>query len=109
MTVINETDVAATIQIDDRLPVSVMGMQTLTMSEGTRRIRVAGADVEEHALDVAAGYWDRWTKNPVWIVNVGGAAIIADAKIYYAVHPRAPTLKLTADPLIVEARRGFRV
>ena len=107
LTVINETGLAATIQLDEESPVPVTGMLTLTMPEGIRRVRVAGAAVEEHTLDVKAGYWERWTRNPVWMVNVGGAAIIADATIYYAVQPRAPTLQLTADPLIVKRHVDF--
>jgi tetratricopeptide (TPR) repeat protein len=107
LTVINETGLAAAIQIDEQSSVPVTGMLTLAMSEGSHRVRVSGAVVEEHTLDVKAGYWERWTKNPVWIVNIGGAAIIADAKIYYAVHPREPTLQLTADPLIVKRHVDF--
>ncbi|MCP4506931.1 MAG: hypothetical protein GY826_11125 [Fuerstiella sp.] len=107
LTVINETGVVATIQIDNHSPVSVLGLETLTMSEGARTVRVAGPVVKQHNLNVTAGYWDRWTKNPVWIVNVGGVGIIADATIYYAVHPRAPVVQLTADPLIVKQHVDF--
>ena len=107
LTVINETGLAATIRIDEQLPVSVTGILTLTMPEGVHRVRVAGAVVEEHTLDVKAGYWERWEKNPVWIVNVGRAAIFADATIYYAVHPRAPSLHLRTDPLIVKSHVDF--
>ncbi|HIE98023.1 MAG TPA: zinc-ribbon domain-containing protein [Planctomycetes bacterium] len=107
LTVINDTGVAATIQIDDQSPLSVMGMQTLTMSEGTHTLRVFGPVVEIHTLDVEADYWDRWTKNPVWILNVGGAGIIADVTVYYAVNPRAPTVRLIADPLIVKPDVDF--
>ncbi len=107
LTVINDTGVAATIQIDDQTPVSVIGLQTLTIREGTHTLRISGPADEEHSLNVEAGYWDRWTKNPVWIVNVGGAGIIADATVYYAVHPNAPTVRLLADPLIVKRHVDF--
>ncbi|MEQ9406574.1 MAG: hypothetical protein RIK87_02570 [Fuerstiella sp.] len=101
LTVINDTGLPATIQIDGQPPVSVSGMQTLSLSEGDHTVRVSGPVEEQHQLTIQSGYWQRWTQTPVWIVNVGGEAILADMMIHYAVRPRPPTVRLIADPLII--------
>ncbi|MCA9050597.1 MAG: hypothetical protein KDA89_17790 [Planctomycetaceae bacterium] len=101
LTVINATGVPAQIQLDDQPAVTVQGMQTLTMAEGDHVVRVSGPIEEQHQLSVSSGYWQRWSKNPVWLVNVGGEGIIADVLVRYAVNPQPPTVHLLSDPLIV--------
>ena len=97
--VINATGAAANIQIDGGTPVSVLGQQMIPVREGVKKIKITGSVQETHKITVESGYWNRWTTTPVWIVNVGGQGIIADVDIHYAVNPRAPTVRLHADPL----------
>lgn len=101
LTIINDTGMAASVQLDDQPPVQITGMQTLNMAEGTHSVRITGPVKEDHTLDVRAGYWQRWTKNPVWLVNVGGEGILADMVVHYAVHPRPPSIRLITEPVVV--------
>ena len=101
LTVINQTGVPAEIRIDDGSPVTVSGMQVLSVAEGNHEIHVSGPVDEQHSLTMESGYWDRWRKTPVWIVNVGGEGVIADMRVHYSSPPREPTVRMLIDPLIV--------
>ena len=107
LTVINATGVAATVQVDDLPPVTIVGKQVISVAEGTRKIRISGPVDEQHELNVESSFWKRWSATPVWIVNVGGEAIIADMSVHYAVNPREPTVNMLVDPLIVRSHVDY--
>lgn len=96
--VINATGVPANVQIDGQPAVPVEGLQTLQLSEGKHKLHVTGPLEEDHDVEVHSGYFDRWMKSPVWILNIGGEAIVADVTVHYAANPRPPDFKLSAEP-----------
>ena len=53
-----------------------LGVSQITVPEGRHHLTVRGPVAEEFDLEVSTGYFERWFNNPVWVVNVGRAAII---------------------------------
>lgn len=101
LTIINAWATPAIVSIDGSEPLHVTGRQTLTVGEGNHRVRISGPVDESYDIAMESSFWDRWTKAPVWIINVGGAGIVADMTVYYARPARQPAVRLTTEPVIV--------
>jgi tetratricopeptide (TPR) repeat protein len=85
--VINQCGRPAQMTIDEREPLQVDSMATIELPEGQHRVKIAGAADEEFDVEMHTGFFERWTKSPIWVINVGGAAAIVDETVYYAANP----------------------
>ncbi len=89
--VVNATGQPVQITVDDAPSQSVGAEGSLVVGEGTHRIRVAGPVDETLNVDLRAGFLDRWTHKPVWVLNPGGDAVIEEATLFYAPNPPPST------------------
>ena len=50
----------------------------------------------EHDLDVdlSAGFFDRWLRKPLWVLNPGSEAVLEESTVYYAENPRPASQRL---------------
>jgi tetratricopeptide (TPR) repeat protein len=85
---------AADVTIDGGPPLHVATSATVVLSEGPHHVQIAGPVTEEFDIDLEAGYFARWTKDPVWIVNVGGANAYEFHTVHYAVNPQPTQVDL---------------
>ena len=85
---INDCGTPAQVTVDGREPVLVPSLAKLEMSEGAHHLKITGPVTEEIDVQMQTGYFDRWTRSPLWVINVGGAAAIEDETLHYAAHPR---------------------
>ena len=65
-----------------------LGVSQITVPEGRHHLTVRGPVAEEFDLEVSSGYFERWFNDPVWVVNVGRAAIIVMTTAHYSENPR---------------------
>jgi tetratricopeptide (TPR) repeat protein len=68
--------------------------QTLVLPEGHYRAHVSGAAVDEFEFDVRTDYFSRWSDHPVWLINVGGSAILIENRVTYATNPPPATTSI---------------
>ena len=52
------------------------GLGRLAVSEGPHVIKVSGPVNETHNIALESGYFERWFSKPVWILNLGGEAVL---------------------------------
>lgn len=88
--VMNAFPVPATVQFDDEPAQQVAGVVKVTLAEGQHHVRIAGPVEQELDIQISSGYFDRWWKSPVWIVNVGGGSALRSCRVTYAVNPQPP-------------------
>jgi tetratricopeptide (TPR) repeat protein len=91
--VVNDTGRPARLSIDGQPELRVDKLEKLSLAEGTHYVKIIEPVTEEFDADMQTDYFERFTKNPVWVVNVGGAAGLFDETIHYAVNPRPPTVR----------------
>ncbi len=88
ITIINGTGIPAMVQVNDQDPVQVIKKAAVTVAEGHHRVKVTGPLEETYEVNVAStGYFSRWSSSPMWLVNVGGEAILTRWKHFYALNP----------------------
>jgi len=109
LTILNATGGAVTVQVDGQEPVSVSGSDkhVITVSEGSHVVSVSGPVTEQHTIDISSDYLSRWTSTPVWIINVGGEAVIVDVTVYYAVQPQKPDVRLVTDTVFIRSHVDY--
>jgi tetratricopeptide (TPR) repeat protein len=106
--VVNACGKPVEVRIDDEVPISVAREGRLSLSEGRHRIRVSGPLEETLELDVEARFFDRWFKNPVWVLNPGGEAVLDEMTLYYSVQPQPGSHNLlTGQSLITRANIDY--
>jgi tetratricopeptide (TPR) repeat protein len=86
--VLNESGQTVQVTIDDQAPVQVARTTKLNLREGPHHVTVSGPITDELDIEVRTGYFDRWTEDPVWVINVGGGAALVHHTLYYARNPR---------------------
>jgi tetratricopeptide (TPR) repeat protein len=91
--VVNGTGRPARLSIDDGQAISVDKMEKLRLSEGRHRVKVIEPVAEEFDADMHTDYFERFAKNPIWVINVGGASGLIEETIHYAANPRPPTVR----------------
>ncbi len=92
--VLNDCGSPLQLSLDGGQPVEVASMSKLDLPEGHHRAKVSGAIEEEFDFEMRTGYFERWTRSPVWVLCLGGASAFTDQKIHYAVAPRSPEVRL---------------
>ena len=68
------------------------GLQTLAIPEGHFQARIHGPVEETVEFDVRDGYFDRWFGQPLWLINVGGGALLELTTATYSRDPQPPAL-----------------
>ena len=86
--VINAAGRPVQVAVDDGPPTEVVGQGLLTVAEGTHRIRVAGAVDDSYDVELQSGFFDRWFRKPLWVLNPGGEAAFEDSTLFYAEQPQ---------------------
>jgi tetratricopeptide (TPR) repeat protein len=84
--VVNASGRPATVQVRDVGQVTVRGgTETMTLPEGTHHaeIRVEGGPTEEVDFVVKSDFFGRWFDDPIWALNVRGAAIFVVTTAIY--------------------------
>ena len=84
----------ARVQIDGAETSVEPGQIQIPISEGHHQAKITGPIEQQVDFDVEAGYFAHWFKDPVWVLNIGGAAILSDSTIVYAVNPQPGTRRL---------------
>ncbi|MBS0262347.1 MAG: tetratricopeptide repeat protein [Planctomycetes bacterium] len=89
--ILNATGVPAQIQIDGGAPVTIDAQGVVKVTEGAHTIQIRGPIAATENVTVSSGYFERWFKRPVWMLNVNGEALVIESVIQYAVNP-TPTV-----------------
>lgn len=82
--VVNAYPKAAKVQLDGGTPVTVHGLGQITLAEGKHHATISGPVQQEVDFEIKEDYWGRWGNDPVWVLNLGGAAILELARVTYA-------------------------
>jgi tetratricopeptide (TPR) repeat protein len=90
--VVNDSGRPARLSIDGGNEIRVDTMEKIRLAEGPHHVKIIEPVAEEFDADMRTAYFDRFTKHPMWVVNVGGAAGLFDETIHYAAHPRPPAV-----------------
>jgi tetratricopeptide (TPR) repeat protein len=82
--IVNAYQQAATVQIDGGEPVKIHGLGEITLAEGRHRAIISGPLQQAVDFEIKEGYWRRWFSDPVWVLNLGGAAVLNLSHVTYA-------------------------
>lgn len=66
------------------------GKSELTLPEGHHHASISGPVAEDFDFDLRTSFFDRWASDPVWVLNVGGAAVISVSRVTYSKNPPPP-------------------
>ena len=92
--IVNGLEKPVQVAIDGAAPVEFKGTGQLPIAEGVHHVRLTGSVNEEFDVDMHAGYFQRWTYSPRWIINPGGAVAFQHSTVHYATTPRAGKSRL---------------
>ena len=101
ITIINGTGVPAMVQVDEQDPVQIVSKGTISVAEGHHQVNVTGPLEASYEVDVASGYFSRWSSSPLWLINIGSEAMVVWQKHHYAVNPPPSEWKMVLDPVMV--------
>jgi tetratricopeptide (TPR) repeat protein len=68
------------------------GTTEFTLGEGRHHASISGVAPEEIDFELRTSFLDRWFNDPVWILNVGGAAVLTLTTATYSRNPTPPSL-----------------
>jgi tetratricopeptide (TPR) repeat protein len=106
--VVNACGQPVQVQIDDRTPESIADFGSLITSEGHHRVKMSGPVTETQEVDLETGYFERWMSKPVWVLNPGREAVLEEATVYYAEHPRPSQGRLiVGQPFVFRAHIDY--
>jgi tetratricopeptide (TPR) repeat protein len=92
----NEFGPKAKVVIDGTLALPPENFAKIGLAEGTHHVAVSGKLNEEFDVDITTSYWQRWTYEPAWVINIGGASQLVERTAIYAKNPPPTEAKLTA-------------
>lgn len=82
----------ARIEIRGKGPaIAVRHVANLELSEGHYHASISGPVKDEIDFDVRSGYFSRWGGDPIWLINVAGAAVLMQENVTYAEKPPPAT------------------
>jgi hypothetical protein len=88
--IVNASPVSATVEVRGVGTVKTFGNLTeFMLPEGRHHARITGPVQQEVDFDVRSGYFDRWGSHPLWVLNIGGSAVLMFAESVYSRNPRA--------------------
>lgn len=67
------------------------GTTELTLPEGHHHASISGVAPEELDFELRTGFFDRWFNDPVWVLNVGGAAVLTLTSATYSRNSPPPS------------------
>ncbi len=82
--VLNATGQTAQVQVDDEPAVPINGLGNVIVAEGPHVIKVTGPVNETDNVDLESGYFGRWFRKPIWVVNLGGEGVLEDITHIYS-------------------------
>ena len=94
--VFNASNQTAMVSIDGGEPVSIGRIGEISMAEGVHTATITGPVDQQVSFTLSSSYFDRFFKDPVWLLNVGRGSLFSVDTIYYAVNPRMPENELLA-------------
>jgi tetratricopeptide (TPR) repeat protein len=65
------------------LPQARPSLQKITLPEGSYHISEAGGSGVGFDMEVRTSYWSRWSGDPIWLINVQGAALLVETTATY--------------------------
>jgi tetratricopeptide (TPR) repeat protein len=91
--VVNALSQPATVEVRGVGRVQVRhGTAKLTLREGRHHASITGVAPEELDFELRSGFFDRWFNDPVWVLNVGGAAVLTLTSATYSQNAPPPSL-----------------
>lgn len=88
---VNGFDAPATVEISGAGSVhDFRGMRELVLPEGHYHAVISGPAREEVDFDVRDSYFSRWGSDRVWLINVGGGALLEMIVATYSQTPQPP-------------------
>jgi tetratricopeptide (TPR) repeat protein len=92
--VVNACGQPVRIQVDNQPPVEFSGNGLLSVSEGRHHIRMTGAVEQALDVDLQAGFFQRWSSKPLWVLSPGGEAVLQESTVIYAENPQPGSQRL---------------
>jgi hypothetical protein len=91
----------AKVVIDGNVQVPANEQSVVSLAEGKHHVDVTGLVNESYDVDLHSDYLQRWTFDPLWVINIGGATQLVEQTHHYAQNNPAPTeATLTAGDLL---------
>lgn len=82
--ILNATGQLVEVQVDNQPAVPISGLGSVTVAEGPHTIRVSGPVNETHNIALKSGYFERWSSQPAWVLNLGGEGVIEEVTSIYS-------------------------
>jgi hypothetical protein len=89
--VVNATGQPVRARVENQPPVTIGDFGRLVVNEGWHRIQLSGPVAETHEVEHRAGFFDRWSSKPNWILDPGGEAVLEQGLLFYAENPPPST------------------
>jgi tetratricopeptide (TPR) repeat protein len=70
----------------------IRSVESVPLAEGRYHATISGPVQQELDFEVRASYWGRWFKDPAWVLNIGGEALLIERAVVYSQNPRPPTI-----------------
>ena len=94
--VFNASNETAMVSIDGSEPVSIGRTGEISISEGAHTATISGPVDQQVSFSLSSSYFDRFFKDPAWLLNVGRGSLFSVDTIYYAANPRPSDSELLA-------------
>jgi len=69
-------------------------LESVPLAEGRYHAAISGPIQQEQDFEVRGNYWSRWFSDPVWVLNIGGEAILIQTAVVYSKNPRPPIVTI---------------
>jgi len=92
--IINENDTPALVSIDHQSPVKVSKgspVKVLLAESLAHHAEIHGPVEQQFDFPIVTGFWDGWSNHPMWLMNVGGSALIVESHGTYSANPTPTT------------------
>jgi tetratricopeptide (TPR) repeat protein len=91
--IVNQLPQPVSVRIDGVANLAqVRGLRRIELAEGQYRAVISGAAQEQVDFTLRTSYFSRWFGDPVWVLNVDGAAILIQSQVTYAGNPPPPVI-----------------
>ena len=92
--IVNAFAQPARVQIQGRPVIAVRKTAEIELAEGHYHATISGPAPQEIDFDLRSGYFSRWGSDPLWLINVGGTAVLMQEEVTYAQNPPPATFSL---------------
>ena len=73
---------------------NVRGVLPVTLAEGRYHATISGPIKQEVDFEVHGDYFDRWSADPAWVLNLGGSTILIQQVVTYGQNPPPASLQV---------------